>query len=63
MTWQTETMGLLDKLMFWKEDTSEIEFDVKGCFTLPSDLDPVDPGTAVDNVASKVDGNITKPDC
>ncbi len=26
-------MGLLDKLLFWRND--EPEFDVEGCFTLP----------------------------
>lgn len=63
MTWQTMTMGLLDKLMFWKEETSEVEFDVKGCFTLPSDPENIDPGPAADDVTAQVDGKVTKPDC
>ncbi len=30
-------MGVLDKLMFWKKDTVELEYEVDGCFTLPID--------------------------
>lgn len=30
-------MGVLDKLMFWKKDTVELDYEVGGCFTLPSE--------------------------
>jgi len=32
-------MGVLDRLMFWKDDqaTDADEFSVNGCFTLPDD--------------------------
>ena len=28
-------MGLLDKLLFWKKETVELDYEVSGCFTLP----------------------------
>ncbi len=30
---------LLRKLMFWREDTVELDFEVSGCFTLPEEHD------------------------
>jgi len=56
-------MGLLEKLMFWKEETTELDYDVKGCFTLPTDAENLDPGDAIADVASEVDGSITNSDC
>jgi len=61
-------MGLLDKLMFWKDD--EPEFTVDGCFTLPESASddpahgslPVDEGPVSGLDLSGIDGSpLTEP--
>lgn len=59
-------MGLLDKLMFWKEEATELDYDVEGCFTLPSDTGlrdtlPSDTGHS-DTGPTNSDSQETTPD-
>lgn len=52
--WHTGGMGLLDKLMFWKKDTVELDYDVEGCFTLPgAELDTAEPAEATAESADR----------
>ena len=48
---------LLRKLMFWKQDTVELDYDVSGCFTLPdaAAVDEADPTSVEDDAAARTD--------
>lgn len=49
-------MGVLDKLMFWKKETVELDYEVSGCFTLPTDGTTEDlTGLAADGVEQAAD--------
>ncbi len=44
-------MGLLDKLMFWKRDTTTLDYSVEGCFTLPETVETEDDGSSTAQAA------------
>lgn len=44
-------MGFIDKLLFWRKKTVEIETDIEGCFTLP--------GADLDQMADRVENPVT----
>ncbi len=50
-------MGVLDKLMFWKKETVELEYGVDGCFTLPSDGTEAETAPDLETMTSTATGS------
>jgi hypothetical protein len=55
-------MGLLEWLMFWKNDEPDGDsYEVEGCFTLPTEVDP-DTDAGLSNVANDCVPDLTVAD-